>query len=99
MTERSGPGEMGAGMADPAKTRCPAKDVLPGSARRTFTASERAADALDDEQCSVPFTSEMPWEGTRRAGEYLVEHLEHDHWGLGDIAGPRRAQDLPRAIA
>jgi hypothetical protein len=73
-----------------ATLKFPSKDMLLGYARRVLAAAERAVDALDEQDLTRKMND---WAG------YIVEYTTHDEWDIGQIAGLRRAQGLPRAIA
>lgn len=90
--------ESGMGMDESAAAglRLPGKELLLDYARRAFAAAERAVDAVDDEQFPVIYRSPHEWEGERPVGRYLVAHLAHVSFHLGQMACLCRAQGLSR---
>jgi hypothetical protein len=79
-----------------ATLKFPSKDMLLGYARRVLAAAERAVDALDEQDLTRKMND---WAGELTLAGYIVEYTTHDEWDIGQIAGLRRAQGLPRAIA
>lgn len=90
--------ESGMGMDDSAAAglRLPGKELLLDYARRAFAAAEHAVGAVDDEQFAVIYRSPNEWEGERPVGRYLVAHLAHASFHLGQMACLCRAQGLRR---
>lgn len=90
--------ETGFGMDDAvaASLKFPGKNVLLDYARRALATAERAVDALDEKQLALKMKD---WAGELTLAGYVIEYTAHDEWDIGQIAGLRRAQGLPRALA
>jgi predicted ATPase/class 3 adenylate cyclase len=90
--------EVGFGMDDAvaAGLRFPPKEALLEYVRRALSAADRAVETLNEQDLMLRMTD---WAGEQSLAGYIVEYIAHDEWDIGQIAGLRRAQGLPRVMA
>lgn len=76
----------------------PAKDHVLDYTRLAFAAAERAVEAIEDQEFSIPH--QVPYEREPRPiGSFVVSYHAHDERHLGQIIGLRRAMGFSRLLA